>query len=248
MTTEQNNEHEEWSDARKVLGASNEAREIELDFEKALTLADQAFLLFRAEKGYYGMAESRCSRALTLRALAEQETDPDMERTLRIAALHEAQAAVHIATENDVSTAIPLQNLAKLQKELGDLPGAVESFRTSLESQQANPDVTQNRPGVLANAQELLATAELALDPENDDALDRAKAALAALVASDESKLNKDIWYAHGHMRIAEALREHNPEVAREHLEIARSTITENNLELSLPKLAEVDRLFGLAE
>lgn len=249
MTTEQKDqsEHNEWSEARRLLGTSNEAREIEHDFENALALADQAFLLFAAENNFYGMAESLCSRALTFRAIADQTTDPSVARTIRITALHEAQAAVHIANENNVSTAIPLQNLAKLQKAFDDLPGAIESFRASLEAQLSNPDQTQSRPGVLANSQELLATAELALDPTNEDALDRAKTAIGALEASDEDELNKAVWISHGHGRIAKALREHNPELAREHLEIARTIITEKNLELSLPMLAELDRLFGLA-
>jgi hypothetical protein len=229
--------------ARDTHHDANMLREHDQDFPASLARADQAMAEYAAEGNAYGIAEALCTRVLTLRHMADA-TEQD---AFRIQALHEAMAAVEIAEKASVSMAIPLQNLAKVQRELGDNDGALESFRRAADAQRANPHPTQDRPGVLANFEEMLATAELMAG--DDSALERAEAALAALEAADEDAYNKAVWLSHGHGRIAAALVDRNPEVARRHYEIARDMIRSNpELKLSLGKLERLEAAFASGE
>lgn len=219
------------------------AREHEKDFTKALSLIDASFDSYLQSGDIYGAAEALCSRVLTLRHCADQHPEQPTYRTAYLTqALHTALASVEIATKHTVSTAIPYQNLGKIQQLLGQHDNAVQSFQKALEAQQNNPHPTQNRPGVLANFQELLASAQLSLG--DTSALQRAEDALRDLEASDEDDYNKAVWLLNGHARIARACRTFDVETARKHYQAAKTLLaSRNDLELSQKTLDDLTDL-----
>lgn len=226
----------------QLLAESNIAREHNQDFPRALAMADASLAACFTEKDYYGSAEALCSRSLTHRHMAKQSGEQEY---LNLAHAETTEAA-RIAKDHGVSTAIPLQNLAKTQREMGMEDEARESFRLALGAQRSNPHHTQDRPGVLANFQELYATAQLLTnDGDQEDAYTRTSQALADLEASDEDAYNKAVWLAHGHARIARALKDRDREKAKTHYVKAKEIITTNEaLKLSENILADLEDVF----
>lgn len=219
------------------------AREHEQNFPQALLLSFASVDTYLDSGDQYGACEALCSAVLTLRHMADKSYTQEGHDFYVTTAHHVARASVELAEKYGVSTAIPYQNLGKVQKQLGMVDDAQESFQKAVEAQIANPHHTQNRPGVLANLKELLATTELMLG--DDSALERAEAALAELEASDEDAYNKAVWLSHGHGRIALALKDRNPATARKHFEIARDIIRSHpELNLSEGKLKKLEAAF----
>lgn len=201
---------------------AEQTREHEQDFLKALAQADVAFDSYVKEGNMYGAAEALCSRTITLRHLANQPTSLEHGRNAYLLqALHAAQASVAIATTHAVSSAIPYLNLGKVQSELGMNDVAIESFQKAVEEQSARPHETQNRPGVLANFQEILASAQLAMG--DTSALARAEKALQDLESANEDDYNKAVWLLHGHARIARACVSFDREAAQKHYQAAKT-------------------------
>lgn len=227
--------------SRDIHHEANIARELRQDFPASLAEADKAMKHYAEDGNMYGIAEALCSRALTLRHIA----DAMKVEAFRVQALHEVMAALEIVTKAGESKAIILQNLGKIQRELGNIEAALDSFRSALQAQETHPHETQDRPGVLANFKEMVATAELGAG--DDSALERAEAALAELEATDEDSYNKAVWLSHGHGRIAAALVERNPEVARRHYEAAKAIIdADERLKLSAGKLKNLAASLGI--
>lgn len=225
--------------APEIHQSANVQREFEQDYPSSLASADRAMAAYAAEGNDYGISEALCSRVLTLRHMARELNNS----AFLIQAHHEAMAAVEIADKAGVSTAVAHQNLGKVQKQLGMTEEAHVSFQKALKAQTSNPHPTQDRPGVLANFKEILATTELALG--DNFALERAEAALSELEASDEDAYNKAVWLSHGHGRIAQALKDRDPATARKHFEIARDIIRSHpDLKLSEGKLKELEAEF----
>lgn len=213
---------------------AEQTREHEQDFLKALAQADEAFDSYVQEGDMYGAAETLCSRTITLRHLADHTGTPENGRaSYLLQALHTAQASVAIATKHAVSVAIPYLNLGKVQSELGMNDEALESYQKAVEEQSSRPHHTQNRPGVLANFQEILASAQLAMG--DTSALERAERALQDLEASDEDDYNKAVWLLHGHARIARACSSFNREAAQKHYQAAQA-IFSSRTDLALSK------------
>lgn len=219
------------------------AREHETDFVKALAQADLAFSQYVSEDNPYGASEALCSRVLTLRQCARQsDMTPLQKNTYLLQALHSAQASLEIAQKASVSCAIAYQNLGKVQTDLGLQSEAIESYEKAVTEQETHPHDTQNRPGVLANMRELLASAQLA----NGDmsALVRAEKALQDLGESDEDDYNKAVWLLHGHARVAHACATSNRESARRHYASARTILsTRQDLVLSAHILDDLSEL-----
>lgn len=225
--------------ARAIHHQAEQARETG-DFVEALELTDQATIAYQEEGNLAGFAEIQASRFLTLRHLFEETG----HRGFLILAKYAAMASVELAQESDAkeALAIPLFNLAKAQETLGELPEAVKSYQEALDNLTNNPPPTHSRPAVIGDFKVHLATCEYKAGDKS--ALGRAEAALTELKSVDEiSQYNKDVWVSGGHMRIAEMLREDDPQKAREHLGLAKTVIDANpDLKLRLKqweKLAE---------
>lgn len=208
-------------EARTYHHEAEKARE-DQDFLAALAAIDKAMLGYAKTGNVYGLAEAHASRVITLRHMA----DKTGRKEFLVSALHTAQAGVTIAEDGNVSVAILYQNLGKVQKALGDIDGAIESFKKAVDGQQNNPHETQDRPGVLANMKELLATTELSQG--NQSARERAVTALADLEVSDEEPYAKNVWLSHGYGRLAYALKDTDKAAAKEYFAKARAIIDAN--------------------
>lgn len=226
------------SEGRNFHGQAEQARE-RGEFAKALELTDQAMVSYQEAGDNLGFAEVQSSRFLTLRHLYEKTGD----RNYLILAKYAGMASVEIAEAagNKGALAIPYFNLAKAQESLNEHKNAVESYKKAVENQTNNPSPFHNRAAVLADMKVHLETCTYKAGDKS--ALERAEVSLQELeavpVISDEEfvakgkKLeyneevlyNKNVWVSGGHMRIAEILREDNPEKAKEHLQKAKEII-----------------------
>lgn len=220
-------------EGRKLHGLAEQARE-RGDFPEALKLSDEAMVAYQKEGDTLGFAEVQASRFLTLRHLFETTG----ERNYLILAKHSAQASVEIAEASGDKTALslPYFNLAKSQETLRELSEAVVSYQKAVEN------MTAERPAMVADMKVHLSTCEYKAGDKQ--ALDSAEQALADLENHpDIEDYNQHVWVSGNHMRIAEMLREDNPERAKEHLQKAKEIIdSDERLKLRLDqwkKLAE---------
>lgn len=209
------------SEGRKVHGQAAQTRE-NGNFLEALKLSSEALIAYQKEGDVLGMAEILVDSSITYRHLYDQTEDPNF----LIIAEHCAQAGVDIARKSGIkeSLAIPLSRLATVQEKLGKLNEAVNSYKEAVENMENNPPKEHNRPAVLLDMKVHLTTTEYKTGDKS--ALERAEKFLQELEATEEiSDYNKHVWVSGGHMRIAEMLREDNPEKAREHLQKAKEVI-----------------------
>lgn len=212
------------SEGRRLHGLAAQARERGEPLE-ALKLSDEAALAYQKDGDILGFAENLVDRSITLRHLADSTRDSNY----LIVALHESLAAVEIARKSgrEDALAIPLEKLAVVQEELELLEDAVKSYREAVENIESNPPAEHKvpeRPAIVADFKLHLATCEYKAGDKS--ALERAEAALSDLEAHpDIADYNQHVWVSGGHMRIAEMLREDDPEKAKKHLQKAKEVI-----------------------
>lgn len=208
---------------RKLHGQAAHARE-DGDHLKALQILDEAMLAYQKDEDILGLAEVIADRSIVLRHLYGETGD----KNFLLEAKGEMEASVEIAkaSGNKEALALPLFNLAKVQEDLGELQAAIQTYTEAAQNMESNPPTNHNRPAVLADMKVHLSTCEYRAGDK--DALMRAEQALSEIEASDEVKYNKDVWMSGAHMRIADMLREDNPEKAKEHLQNAKDTIDAN--------------------
>lgn len=203
------------SEGRKLHGQAAKARE-NGDHLKALQLEDEAMLAYQKDGDILGFAEIIADRSIVLRHLADETGD----KNFLLVAKGEMEASVEIARNSGKQDAlsIPLYNLAKVEEELDQYTESINHYQEAIS--------TQTNPIVIADMKVHLATCEY----KNGDksALYKAEQALSELQASNEEKYDKDVWTSSAHMRIADMLREDNPEKAKEHLQKAKKIIDAN--------------------
>lgn len=211
------------SEGRKLHELAAKARE-DGDHLKALQLEDEAMLAYQRDGDKLGLAEVVADRSIVLRHLWEGTGD----KNFLMLAEAEMEASVKIARESGetAALALPLFNLAKTQEDLGNLQEAVKSYADALHQMETNPPATHNRPAVVADFKVHLATCEYRAGDKS--ALERAEIALSDLEQTDEVKYNRDVWVSGGHMRIANMLKDDNPDKAKEHLQKAKEIIDSN--------------------
>ncbi len=214
---------------RKLLSQAADARESG-KFHESLSFNDQALLAF--ENNALDFAEGIANRAVTLRVYANlQEND-----TILVLAKYEMIGAVTIARESGDThaLAIPLFNLAQVQEDLGEFTDAVSSYKEAVDAMTNHAPEHHNRPSVLANMKVHMIICEYKAGDVS--ALDRVNTALDELVAAHEpDTYSKDVWVSGAHMRLAAALKEADPEKAKEHLQQAKEIIDANE-KLSMRK------------
>lgn len=202
------------------------------DSIRSLQLSEEAMQAYQEADDSLGFAEILADRSITLRHLYEQTSN----KNYLILAKHEIMASVEIARVSGQkdALAIPLFNLGKVQKELGEHSEAAATFKEAVENMADNPPKMHYRPSVLADMRVHQAVCEYMAGDKL--ALERAEKALVELEGADEvSKYNKDVWTSGGHMHMAEMLKQDKPEKAREHLQRAKDII-DKNPELTLRK------------
>ena len=211
------------SEGRKIHGLAAKAREDGQHFE-ALKLHDEAILAYGRDEDTLGQAEVLADRSLVFRHLYQESNN----RNFLILAKHEMMASVEMAeiSGNKQALALPYFNLAKVQEDLEQLKDAKASYQKAVENQTNNPAAQHDRPAVLSDMKAHLATCEYRL--RDKSALERALQAVFELENSDEVKYNKDVWLSGAHMRIAQMLKENDPQKAKEHLQKAKEIIDAN--------------------
>lgn len=192
------------------------------NFLESLKLSDEALISYQKDGDILGFAEILADRSITLRHLFEQSSGLNY----LIVAKHEIMAGVEIAQKSGQkdALALPLFNLAKVQEELGEITEAVVSYRQAVENMEKNPPQMHNRPAVLLDMKVHLDVAQYRAGDKI--ALEKAETDLAQLENTAEiSDYNKHVWVSGGHMHLAEALRNDNPQKAKEHLQKAKGVI-----------------------
>lgn len=249
------------SEGRKFHGQAEQARE-RGEFVKALELTDQATVAYLKAGDLLGFGEVHASRSITKRHLAD-ELENEFSQFWLVSAKNDTRTAVETAEKsgNKEALALPYFNLAKIQEVLGEFQDAVKNYQKAVENQTNNSSPFHNRAAVLKDMKIHLETC--AYKAGDKFALERAEAALKELevvpVISDEEfvargkkleyneevSYNKNVWASGGHMRIAEMLREDNPEKAKEHLQKAKEIIdSDPRLELRRKQWGKLAKSF----
>ena len=205
------------SEGRRLHGLAAEARERGEHLE-SLRLSDEALLAYGEEGNDLGFSEVLADRSIVFRHLNEEKNDKKFLYLARA----EMTEAVRIAREsgNPEAIALPIYQLGNVEEDLGNFPEAIKHYGEAVDNYK------DDRPAYLATIKVHLTTCQY----KNGDksALDRAIQALTEIEASDEEKYNKDVWLSGARMRIADMLREDNPEKAKEHLQKAKDIIDSN--------------------
>ncbi|MDD2822776.1 MAG: hypothetical protein PHQ59_01720 [Candidatus Daviesbacteria bacterium] len=226
------------SKARQLLGKANEAREIEQDYLKSLEFTDQALITFQQENDPLGIAETEASRAIVFKLLYRQTSD----HNFLLLAESAASAGVNIAkaSNNKEALALPLFELAKIKDELGNFSEAVSLYQEAIDNMLNNPPQTHNRMSVINDMKVHLATSEYKTGDKQ--ALNRVLEALSNLEKEpDISKYNQDAWVSGAYMRLADILKDDDPEKSRQYLYQAKEII-DNNPELKI-RLSQWEKL-----
>ncbi len=209
---------------RILHGKAAQAREKE-EFSKSLTFNDDALFSYDAENDALGFSEGIACRSITLRVYANLKNS----KRLLILAKYEMLASVDLARQsgNKKALALPLYNLAEIQEDLREFDEAVKNYKEAIQNMEDNPPDSHNRPSVLADMKIHLETCEYKAGDKS--ALERATQALKELEQTKEpSKYNKDVWVSGGYMRIADAIKNDNPDRAKECLQEAKMIIDYN--------------------
>lgn len=210
---------------RDLHGQAAKARETE-QFIDSLSLSDQSLFAYDADGDELGFSEGIACRSITLRVYANLHSS----KRLLTLAKYEMMAAVDLARQSGKADAlaVPLFQLANLQKELREFTEAVATYKEAVEKIESIPPQTHDRASVKADFRLHLATCEYLNGDKS--AKDRALEALKELESSDESdKYSKDVWVSGGYMHLAEALMSDEPDQAREYLSKAKEIIDANS-------------------
>lgn len=211
------------SEGRKIHALAGQAREAGNHLE-SLKLSDEAMLTYQQDEDILGLAEILADRSIVFRHLADETNDDNF----LIIAKHEMIASVEMAEKsgNKQTIALSYFNLAKVHESLGELDDAKNYYQKTIESMITTPPAQHNRPAVLADMIVHLSTCEYRTG--NTGGLEKALDAMEDLEKSEEEKYNRNVWLSGGHMRIADMLKEDDPEKAKEHLQKAKKIIDAN--------------------
>lgn len=188
------------------------------DLFTALELCDKAASVYARDNDHLGHAEVLSSKVLAYRHLARRRNDHEF----LILAEETAKEAVKMSEKAGIeATVLPLFNLAKVQEELGNTEEAVVNYRKSAERPLP---IRHNLPAVRADIQVHLAACEYKLGDK--DALIRAEEWLRKLKDSDHpDDYSKNVWISGGHMKIADAVKKDDKDLALNHMNKAREII-----------------------
>lgn len=219
------------SKGRILHAKAAKARETE-KFIESLTFNDDALFAYDKDNDSLGFSEGIACRSITLRVCAGLHHS----KRLLTLAKYEMMASVDLARQSGIAEAlpIPLYNLAQILEDLGEYDHALKHYREAVEVMKENPPETHNRPSVLLNMNMHLAVCSYKAGDKKS--LQQAKLMLSELEKAHETnKFNKDVWVSGGYMRLAEAIKADNPDVAKDYLTKAKEII-DLNPDLTLRK------------
>lgn len=222
------------SEGRAIHQKVNEMRE-KGDSWEALKLSVDALVAYQKAGDILGMAEILTDNSIAYRHIADKEADPNF----LIVSKCFAKAGVEMARKSNQKEAlpIPLSRLGAVQAALGEYQDAAASYREAVEEMTKNPPAQHNRPAVLLDMKINLAATEYLTGDKAG--LERAENALKELEGMSDTPYMDDytqhVWVSGGHMKLAEILKEDNPELAKQHLEEAKKII-DNDPKLTIRK------------
>jgi tetratricopeptide (TPR) repeat protein len=219
------------SRGRSLHALAAQARE-KGQFIESLTYNDDALFAYDEDEDILGFSEGIACRSITLRVWANSH---DSKRILTLAK-YEMMASVDLARQSGIkqALALPLYNLAQIKEDLGEYTEAVTDYKEAVTIMETEPPEQHNRPSVISNMRIHLATCEYKAG--DTSAVERAIKALEELEETEEpNKYNKDVWISGGYMRMADALKNDNPEEAKKYL-MKTKEIIDANPELILRK------------
>lgn len=193
-----------------------------------MKFVDSALVAYANDKDKLGFAEAHAMRYLTLNHLYQST---EFEGWL-VSAKHTAQTGVELArrSNNPKALGISLFHLAEVQEDLKDYNTALLSYREALTA-------LGQSTGNIAYMENIKNHMEICAYKNGDEgAIERAEEALDVLQREyDGGEYNRKVWISGGYLRIANALRQSDSELAKEYLEKARVYI-ESHPELKLRK------------
>lgn len=209
------------------------------DFLGTHHLADQAFAAYLAEGKKGQAADALDTKVITYRHQF-QETD---DQAFLIIAKHTAMAAIEIAesTGDPTALALPHIRMGMVYEDMNNWQSASEHYQKAVEHMEKHPPEVHHLPSVLADMKVHLAVAQYRAG--NASALGKAEQAVKDLAGSgNPNRYSHDVWHAGGHMRLAKALKETDPDKAKGHLAKAKKIIDANpNLALRKKQLAKLE-------
>jgi len=197
-------------------------------FDESIKLAEEAKKAYQEEGDMVGLSDLYGDISLSYR----HKKDFDKAEAA-------ALEGIKIAEDNNLggNRARPYFNLAKVREDKGEFANAVSTYKKSIEIFKTQNPTIHNRSGVLADMNIHLFTCEYKAGDKTS--LDRALKAIKDLENSNEqtiSKYNYDVWLSGAHMKIAENLRNDDPEKAKKHLNIAKEIIFSSDQDLRIRK------------
>jgi tetratricopeptide (TPR) repeat protein len=229
-------------EGRRLHGLAAQAREKGESLE-SLNLDDEALLTYQSDDDKLGFAESLAERAIALGHEAEKSNNPFFEKSWLIYARNTTKTAVEVAelSGDKTALAIPYLRLGRAHEHLGEIHEAINAYRNAVDAITNNPPTTHNRAAVVADFKNHLACAEYKAGDKS--ALQKAEEGLKDFdqveVISDEQfgeqnkklefnqevSYNFNVWLSGAHMRLAEAIKDDEPQKAKEHLDQALEII-----------------------
>jgi tetratricopeptide (TPR) repeat protein len=215
------------------------------NFWESIKLAQDAVRTYYSEKDYSGLVDIQGSISLAYGHLYQKTKD----KIFLIYAQGSAELGVKIAKEAGLNTILarPIFNLAKVEEDLGDYAKAAKFYQEAVEIFKKYPQKEHNRPGVLADMKIHMETCKYKAGDKG--ALQRSLEAIDELENSDEkeiSKYNFDVWLSGGHMRIAQMLKDADPQTAKKTFVSGKRNNQRNpELKLRAEQWKELSSAFG---
>ena len=206
---------------REIHALAEKARESG-KYLDALEHTDKATIAYQKDGDLFGLAEIQASRQSTFKHLYRSTSDP----MFLILEKHAAEAAVEIAEKSGIpeAVAIPYHNLGKYYVAVEDWEKAAKYFEMAVENLQKYPENSHSRASVIADIEGHQFAAEY--KDGDKSALERALKALEDLKEADEKdSYVRNVWISGAHLRIADMVREDDPELSKKHLAEAEKII-----------------------
>lgn len=196
-------------------------------FFDSIKLIIDAIRYYEKDGDFIGLTDALGDAVLSFRHLYFETK----EISYLILALSHAQAVVAIAREKDLKGDLsrPLFNLGKVEEDLKNYKEAQDVYLEAIKLFESQNPTKHNRSGVLADMKIHLAVAKYKSGEKL--AFGEALAAISDLEKSDEreiSKYNYDVWLSGAHMKLAEMLKNDDPDKAKDHSMKAKKIIDAN--------------------
>lgn len=204
---------------------------------KALTLIEEALVAYQKEKDYEGFSQALQSRVLTYKHLFLLTKD----HVFAILAKNDANASLEITQKHNITTRI-----GSCYFRLGEVAMLFEDYKSAVENYQKALD---NYAGSNSERGDYRYHLGFALGKIGQ--LEKAKETMLNGLSEIQENRNEvnsfltHVWESGGYMRLAELLRQNEPEQAKKYLEEARKIIkSDKKLIIRKRQIEELEATF----